>query len=138
MRKLGILLLVLVAVSCTKKELDREEAKRLIAESKTFPRLMNSTGASPQKMAEVPNSRDYLMSKPWTEGFALVATCKEDVAEITGVVNDPGGTTASAEFTTKQDTTPFATPGSCVQGKKLTARFERFDDGWRMTSLDPE
>lgn len=124
MRKVGILLILL---ACSKNELTREEAKRLLSEKSDYPRQVGSEIATKEELDEYLGKRWFKTEMP--QGRVLVAECIETVEEVTGVSVE--GTQATVEYRTKYERNPLR--GSPCSDKPVhKALFQKFDDGWRV------
>jgi hypothetical protein len=64
-------------------------------------------------------------------GLVDVKLCIGDLGEVTGVVSESDGTSATVEFTLVKRPTPFG-EGRCFGQRTESATFRRYDDGWRI------
>lgn len=60
-----------------------------------------------------------------------VQTCVEELGEVTGVASEADGMTATVEYSVMKHPTPFG-DGRCDGTRTESARFRRYDDGWRI------
>jgi hypothetical protein len=64
-------------------------------------------------------------------GLVDVQTCVESLGDVTGVSSEPGGTSATVEYTLVQRQTPYG-DGRCTGSRTESANFRLYDDGWRI------
>ena len=76
-----------------------------------------------------PFGKKYVANQ--VNGMVDVRTCLEDLGEVTGVASEPGGASATVEYTLVQHPTPFG-DGRCKGSRTESAGFRRYDDGWRI------
>ena len=155
----------LILISCTNNELTREKAGQLITDFYQYPNVemekfqleMNLHLARKYKtliddgyLATVPNFINYILPPDMivTErGEAYrkdeyFATAIRELKEVTGIrFDDEAKTKATVEFTViRNKVTPFGKIREYKNGDVVnyTATIERYDDGWRVTSVSTQ